>query len=91
MNVGNISPATTSAAASDRPKSISAAAQQFEGLLIGELLKSARGATEALGAGNTDQALSTALDFAHEQFAQAMAASGGMGIASMIRNNLNRK
>ena len=55
------------------------AAKQFEGLMIGQMLKSARESADSgwMGLGD-DQSGATALELAEEQFGQAMAAGGGL-------------
>lgn len=67
------------------------AARQFEALLIGELLKTARAAA---GSGwmtsGEDQAGVPILEMAEQQFAQAIASSGGLGLAAMIVAGLDR-
>jgi len=65
------------------------AARQFEALLIAEMLKSAHedGSGEWLGTGD-DQSGSSLSEMAEEQFAQALAAGGGMGLAKMVVTGL---
>jgi len=65
------------------------AAKQFEGLIISQILKSVHDASEEgwMGTGS-DQSGSTALDLAQEQFAQAMANGGGLGLAKMVEKGL---
>lgn len=64
-------------------------AQQFEALVLGQMLKSAREATPGglMGDGG-DQASSTLAGMAEEHFAQALAAQGGLGLARMITQGL---
>jgi flagellar protein FlgJ len=66
------------------------AAQQFESLLIGEMLKSAReaGGSGWLGAGDDDQAGAIGMEMAEQQFANMLAANGGLGLARMVENSL---
>lgn len=74
----------------DDPKKIHKAAQQFEALLISEMLKSAHGESEGwLGTGD-DQAGSSAMSIAEEQFAQALSSRGGLGLSSLIEKGLTR-
>jgi len=70
------------------PRNIAEAAQQFEALLIGEMLKAARsGENGWLGSGDeTGDATSAGL--AEEQFAQALARSGGLGLSAQIQASL---
>lgn len=81
--------ATTAKGSSGRPKDIAKAAGDFEALLISQLLRSARGGGDGwLGAGD-DQSASALLEMAEDQLAQAMAGSGGMGLAQMVVRGLN--
>jgi len=70
-------------------KSVEEAARQFEALLIGQLLKGARGDDEDgwLGSGS-DAGSATAAELAEEQFAQALARSGGLGLSAHIVSSL---
>jgi flagellar protein FlgJ len=81
--------ATGSGTGDPRPRNVSQAAEQFEALLIAQLLKGAHDETTGgwLGTGD-DQAGSAMTDFAEENLAQAMAARGGIGLAGMIAKGL---
>jgi Rod binding domain-containing protein len=87
-------PSRTSAAgpAQDSPDKILKAATDFEALLIGQMLRSAR---EAGGGGLTgdddddSEANSSLLELGEQQFAQALSSSGGLGIGKMIVAGLN--
>jgi Rod binding domain-containing protein len=70
---------------------IADAAKQFEALMLGEILKTARASSDGgwLGTGD-DQAGSLALEMAEQQFAQAMSAKGGLGIAKLVTAGLER-
>lgn len=74
----------------DTPEAITKAATQFEALLIGEVMKSAR---EADGSGwmgtDEDEAGSTLMDVSEQQISQALASSGGLGLAKMISTGLS--
>ena len=74
------------------PEKIANAAQQFESLLIGQILKSVHeeGANGWLGEGE-DESASSAMELAQEQFAQALAARGGLGLSHLIVQNLSRQ
>jgi len=66
------------------PKTLEAAAQQFESLMIAQLLKEARGDEGGwLGSGE-DPGSATAAGLAEEQFAQALSQSGGLGLTAQI-------
>ena len=78
-------------AASSSPSKIADAAKQFEALMLGQILKTARESSEGgwLGTGD-DQAGSLAVEMAEQQFAQAMSARGGLGIAKLVTAGLER-
>jgi flagellar protein FlgJ len=72
----------------DDPEKIKKAASQFEALLIGQMLKSVSDSEGGwLGTG-ADNSSSSAMDYAQESFAQAMATKGGLGIAAMVSKGL---
>lgn len=77
----------------DTPEKIHQAASQFEALMIGQMLKSAQDGDDSsdfMGMGD-DQAGSPLLEMAQQQFAQAMAAQGGLGLAKMVSEGLTVK
>jgi Rod binding domain-containing protein len=78
--------------APDDPAAIQDAARQFEALLLAQLLRATReaGSDGWLGTGE-DQTASSAMGLAEEQFAQALAAQGGLGLASLIVSGLSRE
>jgi Rod binding domain-containing protein len=72
------------------PKSnakVSDAAQQFEALLIGQILHSAQ-SSDGGWLGSDDSSSSSATDFAEEQLANTIAQQGGFGLAKMIEHEL---
>lgn len=72
----------------DDPAKIKDAAKQFEALLIGQMMKSMSDAEGGwLGTGDDDSA-SSAMEYAQESFAQALAANGGLGISDMVAKGL---
>jgi len=74
-------------------KSVGDAAREFEALLIGQMLKSAReadGSEGWLGTGE-DSSGTSVLEFAEQQFAQLMAGGGGLGLAKMVTQGLAQK
>jgi len=75
----------------DSPEKIKDAASQFEGLLIGQILKSAHQDSDGAWGGESDPASASAMDFANDYFARAMAAKGGLGLSRMIVNGLERQ
>ena len=75
----------------DDPARIHDAAQQFEALLLGQMLHSVReGGSNWLSSGE-DAAGDCATDLAEQQFAAAMAQQGGLGLATLITKGLTRK
>jgi len=78
----------------DTPEKIAGAAKQFEALMIGQILKTAR---EGSGGGwlsdeddQDDQTGSLVMEMAEQGFSQAISARGGLGIAKMVTANLER-
>ena len=72
------------------PRNIAEAARQFEALMIAQLLKEARGDQGGwLGSGE-DSGSATAAGLAEEQFAQALAQGGGLGLRSQIVSSLSK-
>ena len=67
------------------------AAQQFEALMIGEMMKSAREDSPDgwLGSGS-DSSEESAMGIAESQFAQAIARRGGFGLARMIEQSMSK-
>lgn len=79
---------------SNSPEKIKGAAQQFESLMISELLKTARGEGDGsgwMGTGDEDQAGQTGLDMAEQQLANVMSKAGGLGMQKFIMQGLVRK
>lgn len=86
-------PASLPAARPGRsPAEIEDAARQFEALLVGQLIRSARtaGSEGWLGTGE-DQTASSVLELAEEQFAQALTSQGGLGLAGLIVSGMREK
>jgi Rod binding domain-containing protein len=84
-NTISFAPALGSTSELKRPDRIHAAAQQFEALLISQMMKIARETNSDgwLSDGNETGEDST-MEMAEAQFAQAMAAQGGLGLAKTI-------
>ena len=72
-----------SKAPDDKTKKLAGAAEQFESLMIGQLLESV---TQAEGEGSA-----STLDVGKQQMAQAIAAGGGLGLKKMILESINRE
>jgi Rod binding domain-containing protein len=79
---------------SDSPDKIAGVAKQFEAIMIGQMLKSAREASGGGWLGNEDdqedKTGSLVMEMAEQGFSQAVAARGGLGIAKMVAANLQR-
>jgi len=90
-NIASLSPAVV-LAPHDASK-IRSTAQQFEALLIGELLKTSReaGSSGWLGTGDDDGAGQTAVEVGEQEFARMLAASGGLGMSKMIESGMKRE
>ena len=73
-------PATT---ANNQQKGV-AAAKDFEALLIGQMLRSAREEGSGWLGTDDDDAGSTAYSLGEDQLAKAMAAGGGLGLSKVI-------
>ncbi|SRR5579883_257055 len=63
------------------------AAQQFEALLLGQILRTVR---ESSGFGQADAAGACATEFAEQQLALVLARQGGLGLAALIARGLER-
>jgi len=77
------------AAPDSKHAKIASAAGQFEALLIGEMLKSVREASDDgwLG-GGSDSSAESAFGIAENQLAQTISERGGFGLAKTIRRAL---
>ena len=75
----------------DDPAKIHDAAQQFESLLMGQILSSVSQSSGGwLGSGE-DSAGSAASGFAEQQLATMMAQKGGLGLAKLISEGMQRE
>lgn len=73
------------------PDLLRQAAAEFEALLVAEMLKAARASGDGwLGIGE-DEAGATMVELAEQQFAQALAGAGGLGLAELIVEGLRAK
>src|ERR1700761_5146876 len=91
IDVSSLLTSSSSKATQDSPEAIKKAASQFEALLVGEIMKSAR---EGDGSGwlgtDDDEAGSTMSDLSEQQFSQALASGGGLGLAKLISAGLTK-
>jgi Rod binding domain-containing protein len=81
MGTQPVSPLTPIASAG-KSGQIRKAATDFEALLLTQMLRSARESIH--GEEEDSEANSSLIDLGEQQFAQVLAANGGMGIAKMI-------
>ena len=76
------------APAGDTPVKIQDAAQQFEALLLGQILRTERESGNGwLGSGG--DACDSAMEFAEQQFAMVLSKQGGLGLAKLIAKGLD--
>jgi Rod binding domain-containing protein len=73
-----------------QPKDVRKAAEQFEALLIAQMLKTARGEQGWMGTGD-DSTAESAMGLAEEQLASMLAAQGGLGLARLVGDGLERE
>jgi flagellar protein FlgJ len=71
----------------DSPEAIRKSAEDFEALLIEQMLHSMRGSGWM---GNEDQAGESVMEYAEQQLSNVIASGGGMGLARLIREGLDR-
>ena len=72
------------------PARIRTAAQQFEGLLLAQILRSAHESGSGWLGSDSDSSSDCATDYAEEQLASAMAQQGGLGLSKLIAEGLER-
>ena len=79
--------ATGAATDAKSTEKLADAARQFESLLIGNMLRSAR---EAGGGwmGGEDQSADSIIEMAEQRFAQLLASGGGLGLAKLVTQGL---
>jgi Rod binding domain-containing protein len=76
---------------SDDPAKVKDAAQQFEALLLGQILRSERESNGGwLGSGGGG-ASDCATEFAEQHLAAALASNGGLGLAHLIASGLKSR
>jgi Rod binding domain-containing protein len=75
-----------------KPRNAAEAARQFEGLLISQMLRTAHtsGSGAGLGSGE-DSSSDTMWDVSAQQFAQVLANQGGLGLARLITQGLQKR
>ena len=90
MEITSLSSAGAAAATPkiEDPAKIKQAAQQFEALLMGQILKEMSTASRTGSLGDPDSSSSSVLEMAQEQFASALASRGGLGLTNMVLRDL---
>ena len=77
-----------SAVPSKKPADTAQTASDFEALMIGQMLKSARADSQGwLGTGE-DTSAASLIEMAEEQISKVLAQGGGIGLGKMIRDSL---
>ena len=89
MNINPILSSTTASVGAPRdPAKVHDAAQQFEALLLGQMLRTERQSGSGwLGSGE-DASAECVTDYAEQQFAAVLAQNGGLGIATLVAKGL---
>lgn len=89
--IGSLGASPAGLAKANDPARMRDAAQQFEALLLGQLLHSAHESGSGwLGSGG-DSSSDCAGDYAEQQLAASMAQQGGLGLAKLITAGLERE
>lgn len=87
---------SNTASTTGKPSKLHDAAQQFEALVIGEMLRAEReSGSDASGSGGwldtgEDSGSESAMDLAEGQLSNALAAGGGLGLAKMIERTMSQ-
>jgi peptidoglycan hydrolase FlgJ len=89
MNELRVTPLHSTPRAADTPAKVRDAAQQFEALLIGQILRTVRESGGWLG--TSDSSSDCAMDYAEQQLALVMAQRGGLGLADLIAQGLGKQ
>jgi Rod binding domain-containing protein len=79
-----LTPTTTS----PKSKKVTETAEDFEALMIGQMLKSARADSQGWFGTGEDSTSSSLIEMAEEQLAKVLANNGGLGLSKMITNTL---
>ena len=87
MSVGRVMPVPPPPAMADAgrntPDKIGSAATQFEALLIAQMLRSSQ-SDEGDTADGANGSSSSLIELGQQQFAQALASNGGLGMAKIV-------
>ncbi len=79
--------------AGSKPSKLHQAAQQFEALMIGEMMKSVHEGSSSgwLGSDDGEGGQNQAMEMAESQFANALAMNGGLGLARMVEQSVGQQ
>jgi Rod binding domain-containing protein len=88
MNIGSLPAAQPHATVVEDEAKLKKSAGEFEALLIGQMLRSARESGGGWFGTGEDEASSTTAGYAEEQFARTIASQGGLGVATMLVKGL---
>jgi Rod binding domain-containing protein len=79
--------------ASSKPSKLHQAAQQFESLMISEMMKSVHEGSSSgwLGSDGDEGGDNQAMEMAESQFANALAMNGGLGLARMVEQSIGQQ
>jgi Rod binding domain-containing protein len=96
---GTVAPLPADASVRPQSTKIKDAARQFEGVMIAQMLHSARESSSASGGlglghddsdGEANSETSVVLDMAEQQFANMLAQQGGFGLSQLVIEGLNK-
>jgi flagellar protein FlgJ len=74
------------------PAALRSVAAEFESLLVAQMLRSFREASEGEGSGSTeDQAGAIMTELAEQQLARVLASQGGLGLADLVVQGLSHE
>src|SRR5947209_12326418 len=94
IGMGSISSLTPTAAEGrkpDDPAKVRDAAEQFEALLLGQILRSERESGGGMMGSGSSGPGDCATEFAEQHLASALAHSGGLGLANLIASGLESR
>lgn len=91
LSISSVLSVGVETSSSRNPDKVHDAAQQFEALLIGQIMRTERQSGSGwLGSGE-DSSAECATDYAEQQFAAVLAQQGGLGLATMVEKGLEPK
>ena len=88
MTIAPILNSSASAPSARGPGKVHDAAQQFEALLLGQMLRTERQSGSGWLGGGEDASAECVTDYAEQQFAAVLAQNGGLGIATLVAKGL---